>query len=368
MQKRIFFFIGTEAELIKVFPVIIECKKRKLEYKIIASGQNDIVNSKIFRKIDCGGVDIELSKEADIRKSTLGLIQWFLSTYMGAEKRIKTKFADTDFKNSLMVVHGDTVSTLMGAQIGKKIGLRVCHIEAGLRSHNFFNPFPEEIDRLLTSRRARMHFAPGKEAAENLNKAKGIVIDTKQNTLLDSLQFSLKIPASDNIKNILNQEYFVFIMHRQENLANKSFVTETLDKICKIAEERKCVIILHEITKNAFIKYGLLDKVNKNPNIISQPRVDYFDFMKILDSAEFVITDGGSNQEELFYMGKPCLIMRKTTERNEGIGENAVLFQGDLKELDSFARNYVKRKRKSVTPEVLPSAIVVNYLKKALKV
>ena len=79
--------------------------------------------------------------------------------------------------------------------------MRVCHVEAGLRSHNLFNPFPEEIDRLLTSRVARVHFAPGKEPLNNLRKAKGIVIDTQYNTILDSLMLSKSMPiVTDGLK------------------------------------------------------------------------------------------------------------------------------------------------------------------------
>lgn len=357
-----FFFIGTEAELIKVFPIIIECKERGLDYRIIASGQNDIVNSRIFKKINCGSVDLELSLESSIKKSAKGLLTWFMQTYSGATKKIRDAFPDVDFASSKIIVHGDTVSTLMGAWLGKKLGMTVCHVEAGLRSHNWFNPFPEEIDRMLTSRCARVHFTPGDEPTNNLKNVKGTVINTQQNTLLDSLQYSFNIPVESDVARFLDEDYFVFVLHRQENLTQKSFVCDVVDRVYALADKKKCVIILHEITKNAFIKFDLMEKLEKHPNIILQPRVDYFDFMKVLNNAKFVITDGGSNQEELYYMGKPCLIMRKTTERKEGLGINAELYDGDVTKISEMITKYEKMCTAPVTADVSPSEKIVSYL------
>ena len=336
MQIPVYFFIGTEAELIKVFPVIIECQNAGAACHIIASGQNDLRKSRILEFVKLNGKFIELSKEEDIQKSTVGLLKWFLNVKKKAPKIIRQHFDTDKLKGAKLVVHGDTVSTMMGALVGRKLGMRVCHVEAGLRSHNLFNPFPEEIDRLITGRFARLHFAPGNLPMKNLKNAKGKVVNTYQNTLLDSLEYSKNIPIKSDIAHILEQDYFVFVMHRQENLAVKRFVQDVVEEIVKISEKHKCVIVLHEITKNAFIKFILMDRLKENKNVILIPRMDYFDFMKLLQNAFFVITDGGSNQEELFYMNKPCLLMRKTTERNEGLGANARLFNGDASDIRTF--------------------------------
>ncbi len=365
-MTNLFFFLGTEAELIKIFPVIMEAKKRNLCYYIVSSGQNDIANSKILSTINCGSVNLELSSEKSIKKSAIGLLTWWIKTYNSALKQFYRAFPNIDFTNSKMIVHGDTVSTYMGALIGKKLGMTVCHIEAGLRSHNLLSPFPEEIDRLLTSRIARMHFAPGDEPSNNLKKAKGKVINTVQNTLIDSLDYSNSIPVEDEkIKAIINTDYFVFVMHRQENLVNKSFMTEVVKEVTKAARTKKCVILLHKITENAFIKFGLIDELKKNENIEMLPRVDYFDFMKLLQNSAFVITDGGSNQEELFYMNKPCLILRKTTERSEGLGINARLFNGDASDIDNFIKEIDDKKYiGGVINKKNPSKVIVDTLMK----
>lgn len=339
-MKSIYFFIGTEAELIKIFPVMMECQKAAAICHIIATGQNDISNSRIMELVNLNGKFVELSKETDIRKSAAGLLKWFLATKRKALRIIRRHFSENEITGASLVVHGDTVSTMMGALVGKKLGMQICHVEAGLRSHNLFNPFPEEIDRLVTSRYARVHFAPGDIPAANLKKVRGEVINTQQNTLIDSLRFSKDIPVKSDVANLLNEDYFVFVMHRQENLVSRAFVEAVVNQIAEGARNRKCVIILHKITENAFAKYGLLDGLKLNKNIVLQSRVDYFDFMKLLQNAKFVITDGGSNQEELYYMNKPCLIMRKTTERDEGLGKNARLFNGKADDIRSFVRDF----------------------------
>ncbi|SDB68228.1 UDP-N-acetylglucosamine 2-epimerase [Butyrivibrio sp. INlla16] len=361
--ERILFFVGTEAELIKLFPIMLELNNRGIRYRIIASGQNNIKSSLIFSKTDCEAINLELSLESNIKKSAVGLLQWWIDTYSGACAKIQHQFNNIDFKNSYMIVHGDTVSTYMGARIGRKLGMTVCHVEAGLRSHNLLSPFPEEIDRLLTSRIARVHFAPGTEACNNLSKVKGEIVNTKQNTLLDSLNYSRTIPVdNETIKGLIGEKYFVFVMHRQENLANPDFVRKVIKEIEEAAKKHKCVLLLHKITENTLKKLGIMESLKKNENIILIPRVQYFDFMKLLENSEFVITDGGSNQEELYYMQKPCLILRKVTERREGIGINARLFNGDPADIGHFISELGIFKSVSVSQEESPTKIIVDFL------
>ena len=363
MIKKVFFFLGTEAELIKIFPLILECKD-KFGIHIISTGQNNLNKSRIINEFDEITIDLELSLEENIKKNAMGLFIWYITTTNSALSKIRNYYRQTELKGEYLIVHGDTVSTLMGAVIGKKLGMTTCHVEAGLRSHNYFNPFPEEIDRILTSKRAYIHFAPGQVPCNNLKNSKGEVVNTEYNTIIDSLNYSLNIPCRDKIVNdlISNQKYFVFVMHRQENLMNKKFVKNILQRIQRISLKLHCVIILHKTTENTLINLRILEELKRNTNITLLQRLNYFDFMKLLNSSEFVITDGGSNQEELFYMGKPCLIIRKNTERNEGIGFNAILFDGNLNMLDNFSDNYKSYKSESLIANISPSKMICDYL------
>lgn len=366
-NRGIFFFIGTEAELIKLFPIILQCKENNVPYYIIASGQNDITVSRIVKELDLP-VDLELSREETIKKNAVGLFMWLVKTMKTAKKRIQNKFVDVRIEGSVMVVHGDTVSTVIGALLGRRLGMQVCHVEAGLRSHNFMNPFPEEIDRRITGKMSDYHFAPGEEPYQNLSKAKGIVIQTYYNTILDSLRYSKNMPVlSNGVIQLQGVSYFVFIMHRQENLLNKDFVQKVVYKVREHAKKRKCVLILHKLTELRFRELGLLDEIKQNSNFILLPRVEYFDFMKVLDQAEYVITDGGSNQEELYYMGKPCLILRKTTERKDGLGQNAVMFMNDLQSIDTFTERFEQYRKKPIRLEMSPSRIIYDTILSVLQ-
>lgn len=368
------FWVGTVAELIKVFTVIIEAKKRKLPCFIIGTGQNNLIDSDVLKACNDNKLDLLLSDPASIKKSALGLLMWFFKTYGHAKREFKKllKTGNINTKNTVTIVHGDTVSTLMGALIAKKYGIRLAHVEAGLRSFDLLHPFPEEIDRILTSKRVDYHFCPGVIAENNLYKAKvsGAVINTVYNTIYDGLQFANTRPFNAGLKKEIEKikgAYFVFVMHRQENVANTALFTQTIEKIIRTAEKTHCVFILHEITRLALERSGLLKKVS-NEHFTLLPRVEYFDFMKILYGAEFVITDGGSNQEELAYMGKPCLIMRTKTERQDGIGKNAVLCNNDFAVFDTFIEQYASYKQAPMAVPVSPSVCIVGKLQKGIDI
>src|SRR5581483_12192850 len=106
--------------------------------------------------------------------------------------------------------------------------------------------------------------------------------------------------------------------------------------------------VLHRLTKDFLNEQNLLKEIRANPHVVTVPRLPYFEFIKILSGSEFIATDGGSNQEEAYYLGKPCLILRNVTERVEGLGENALLAKGSNETMVNFVKNYKKYIRKSL--------------------
>lgn len=359
-NKCIYFFIGTEAELIKIFPIMFAIKEKGISIKVIATGQNDISKSNVLKQVHNSKVDIMLSSEAKIKKSAIGLIKWYVKTYFHARNVLKK---EQGLRNSILVIHGDTISTVMGAMLGHKLGMRVAHVEAGLRSFDYFNPFPEEFDRVITSRYAKLHFAPNQTAYNNLKKVKGEKFNTQHNSIVDSLVYSESVQTETDMVSKLNGEpYFVFVMHRQENLANREYFVTVVNQIIEIASKMKCVIILHEPTRVRLEQLNLLESLKNDENIITTPRVEYFDFMKLLKKCEFVITDGGSNQEELYYMGKPCLLLRKKTERYEGMGENVVMHKGNAGTITAFSSSYKSYEREPITIAESPSELIAEKL------
>ena len=361
MKKHIVFFIGTTAEYIKMFPVIENIKQNNIPYKIIASGQNEISLTDIAKETNLK-IDLQLSDEKSIVKNAFGLFSWWLKTLPKGIKLIKSTFVDVDLKRSIMVVHGDTISTTLGAITAKLLGMKSAHVEAGLRSKHLLTPFPEEIDRLVTSKIATYHFAPGlkpfNELPERYNK-----INTEFNTLVDALEYSKNIPCKDeNILNILNDDYCVFVCHRQENLMQHALVRQVVDSAINVSKRKKVVFIMHQITENTLKSLDLYASLEKEPQVVIMGRVEYFDFMKLLSNAQFVITDGGSNQEELSYLGVPTLIIRKFTEREEGLEKNVILSKGNIDMIEQFIQNYNDFKHNESTSEISPSKLISDKL------
>lgn len=371
MCPYVVFFIGTTAELIKLFTVIEQLKINGVPYKIIATGQNDLQDSDIVRKTNLK-IDLFLSSEKSIKKNAVGLFSWFFKTARTAKTQILNMLPDVDFNHSVMVVHGDTISTVMGGIVAKQLKMKLAHVEAGLRSGHIFSPFPEEIDRHIVSWLTDYSFAPGEWASCNLKKGfnkRQTIIDTTYNTICDALSFSERFPLeNEDVKNLINKNYAVFVMHRQENLMNKDLVNNLVSQALKTSEKMKVVFILHQITENTLNNLGLLNQLKKAVNVITVRRVEYFDFMKLLQNAEFVVTDGGSNQEELSYMGKPALIIRKSTERKDGLGNNISLFNGKFESINEFVENYNKYKRDRIIPEFSPSEKIAQTLSEVIAV
>lgn len=362
LKNKYYFFIGTTAELIKLFPVMKEFNDQGIDFKVIASGQNNIEDSELLKIAGVKNIDIILHK-GSIKQSATGLISWFWKTLNSGKKKLKTELLNVDKKNSYIIVHGDTVSTVMGALIAKKFRLKLAHIEAGLRSYNYLNPFPEEIDRVVVSHYTNISFCPNQWSVNNLKKQKAIKVNTLQNTLVDSLGIATSIKCEDvNLKR-LPKEYFVFVMHRQENLFNTKLVNFMIKKIKGAAKNKKCVFILHEPTKVTLQKLNLLKSLEENDNFILFPRLPYISFMKVLKNSNFIITDGGSNQEESYYFGKPCLILRKATERIEGLNENVILSDGIESEIEKFIFNPDAYRRDPIIPKVNPSKIITDFFK-----
>lgn len=365
-KKTYYFFIGTRAELIKLFPLIKLFNDNHHDFQVIASGQNDLTEDELFQLLKLEKKTIFLS-QTKITKTTQGVFFWWIKTFFHSFKILDKTTFKTD-QDKILIVHGDTVSTVMGAFLGKIYHAQIAHIEAGLRSFNIFSPFPEELDRVLTSHLTNTHFAPNQWAMQNLKNKKSYKYNTQQNTLLDSLRLTLKqnikTPLTDQLA---HQQFFIFVLHRQENLADEKFVKEiiklVIDKVN--STQLKCLFILHENTKQILIKHKLLDQLKNNSNIISTARLNYSELMKLISMSSFMVTDGGSNQEECYYFGKPCCILRSHTERIEGLKENVILSKKSIKIINDFFDNYQKNQ---ISPIInckeSPSKIIFEELTK----
>lgn len=356
------FIIGTEAELIKILPVFCHLKKQGIDYHFIATGQNNIFNSYLYDLFGLKQPDVVLDSGKPIL-TPLSMLWWFLCRLAVSLFRLNRIFKN-DLKG-IVVVHGDTVSTFLGALLGVLSGKKVAHIESGLRSWNLFDPFPEEICRRLVSRIADVNFCPGEWALNNLKKCNKVKINTRHNTLLDTLRLTLSLDHGERLSTQVPDEFFIFSLHRQENVFNRKKLKFLLESVLELAEKIQCLFILFSMTKKAIIDIGMYDQIARHPRIIVAARLEYPDFIQLLQRSRFIITDGGSNQEEAYYLGTPCLILRKRTERVEGLNSNCLLSGLDIELIKKFAANYTAYRQSPVEYRDSPSQTIVEELTRA---
>lgn len=348
--------LGTKAQLIKMAPIMVELKNQKIPYNFILTGQHKETMNKLLDNFKIKKPDYVLYSNKDIT----GIFQmgvWGMKILYKTLRNKKEIFKGD--KIGIVLVHGDTFSTLLGSLMGKVAGLKVGHVESGLRSHNLFNPFPEEITRILTFNLTNYYFCGSSWALGNVGKYKGKKVLTKENTLLDSLKLALKEQGKTKV-DIPNKKYAVVTVHRFENIFKKNKFEEIIKIVEEMSKKIKVLFILHPPTKKKLEEYGFMARLKRNKNIELRPRYDYFEFVKLINKSEFVVSDGGSNQEECFYLGKPCLLLRNETERKEGIGKNVVLSKFDDKLIKGFIKDYKKYKIKMFGSKVSPSKIIVD--------
>jgi UDP-N-acetylglucosamine 2-epimerase (non-hydrolysing) len=344
---KLWFVLGTAAELIKIYPLIREAGARGIPWKIVSTGQSPVGLVKQAADFAISPADLiaPVKSSRDLESSAAAL-KWFTMAW-------RTKPAWYD--GGLLVVHGDTLSTLVGAHWGEALSADVVHVEAGLRSPHLLSPFPEEINRRLVSKLAKFHMAPGPRAAENLREAgieKGIV-DTGGNTLADAIRM-FAAPSE------ARGDFALVNIHRFENLRSPAKWKSILRTVEKAATGRPLIWVLHPQTK-AKIKPKWRAKMEAS-GVTFTDRLPFSVFIKQLSEAAFLISDGGSNQEECSYLGVPCLLMRNESERDEGLGENNILSRFDDEVIGRFLENPRAHARPPRWPARSPSAVIMDAL------
>jgi UDP-N-acetylglucosamine 2-epimerase (non-hydrolysing) len=363
----VFIVYGTTGELIKLIPLITELKRKNQCYTVAFVQQEEQLQ-KFFKayphipKPDLWLVNGYRYRDLDKFPQ---MAVWLIKARLAFARHKKTIIAAAHKNRSknIVLVHGDTVTTVFGGYVAKKLKFKLGHIEAGLRSFNIFHPFPEELDRRIVSKMAKVHFAPGTVPTENLRNArvKGEIIDTKINTVYDSIKFAARQdPAVDLGK--LPSKYGIVSIHRNELLINKKVFTQTLKTLSEYAEKRHMVFLQHPITLARIESLGLSHLLEDRFTYV--PKLDYFSFMKLLNGADFVVTDSGGLQEECTYLNIPCMVHRKATERMEGLDEGLVqLSYYNDTTLRNFLENPDALRQKHPVKPKSPTGVILKYLK-----
>lgn len=353
------FFTGTAAELIKLYPLIHLARDRGHKVRVIASGQsreNFLMQYRDFALPESELVNL-LESDGDLENAGSAM-RWFLRALFTPLKHFRELLLTGD--KSFLVVHGDTLSTLAGAWLGRKARIPVVHIEAGLRSTSLFNPFPEEITRRLVSRLAAIHMAPDAAAENNLRKAgvKGTIVNTGGNTLLDAVLLS-----GESGKNALPSGPFALVnVHRFENLNSVSRWRVIVDTVVKAAGKLPLVFVTHPQTRAKLQVDGESTRLLTEAAIEIRDRMPFSAFIALLKRAQFLISDGGSNQEECSYLGKPCLLLREATERHEGLDGCCVLSRFDSAVIAGFLADPQRFQRPAIDEKSSPTGKILDHL------
>lgn len=296
-------------------------------------------------------------------KTVLEAARWFLINVWLALFRPallrRRLFSD---RPGYCVIHGDTPSTLLGLLMAKRVGKTVVHLEAGLRSFKLFRPFPEEIIRIICMHFSDILIAPSDWAEQNLRrmKVRGKIINVGQNTNVEALYYALERGRPDPA---ITRPYCVVTMHRVETILSEARLRFVLQVIRRIARDMTVVFVRHDPTEKKLADFGLQAELDSIAGVVQRRLLPHPDFVHLIANAEFVVTDGGSIQEECFYLDRPCLVMRSETERQEGLDCNVVMGAFDWPTIEGFLASYRGKVRGGRVENLAPSRLISQSLR-----
>jgi UDP-N-acetylglucosamine 2-epimerase (non-hydrolysing) len=351
---------GTTGELIKLAPVLLRLDERGHEYVLATTGQQVEQIPGFLEQLGLRQPDLWLARGSGSRDLRVNsdIPGWFgrvVRSYTRHRARLRRSLAHGPGE-PLVLVHGDTMTTVLASAIGRSLRVPVAHIEGGLRSFDYRHPFPEELNRKLATALAAIHYAPGEWAASNLRR--GVVVDTGSNTIRDSLRL---VPDGEPPFALSAGEFGIASLHRFELLKGRELLTQTLELLADAARRLPLLFIGHSVTDAAVERFGL-GRFFDSSRLIHTPRLRFFEFVRAERRSAFVVTDSGGSQEECYYLDLPCLVHRVKTERREGLGENAVLSGMHADVLGDFLRDPSRFRRTTPLPVASPSDVIVGDL------
>lgn len=325
---RIMTIFGTRPEAIKMAPVIIELKNNpKFEVSVCVTAQHREMLDQItdWFKIEVD-YDLNLMKDnqfiSDVTASALRKIEEILSIE----------------KPDMVLVQGDTTTAFVGALAAFYQKIPVGYLESGLRTWNKYNPFPEEVNRVLISHIADLHFAPTKTSEKNLlleNISKDKIVITG-NTVIDALHTTIKKHDKNtleqgDVKIDLRKKFILVTAHRRENLGLPlKHICQAIKEVAKDLKIDADVII--PVHKNPNVRGMVFAILRDIPNVHLIEPLDYEVFCNVMAKSYLILTDSGGVQEEAPSLGKPVLVLRETTERPEAVEAGTVKLIGTDKD------------------------------------
>ena len=322
-HMKILVIFGTRPEAIKMAP-LVQRLRLDLEVKVCVTGQHREMLDQVLELFQ-----ITPEYDLNLMKPDQNLANLTGEVINGVTQILQEE------KFDWVLVQGDTTSTMAGAMAAFYQKVPVGHVEAGLRTYNLDSPFPEELNRQLTSRMALLHFAPTDNSKQNLIKEgfseKNISITG--NTVIEALRWVLKHSVSEEalLTTDLRQSRVILVTgHRRENFG------DGFQQICEalrtIAQQKPDVQIVYPVHLNPNVREPVNRILSNLPNLHLLEPLEYPQFVHLMNQSYLILTDSGGVQEEAPSLGKPVLVMRDTTERPEGVDAGTVKLVGSIQQ------------------------------------
>lgn len=337
MKKiKVMTIFGTRPEAIKMAPLVKELSKREnIESVVCVTAQHREMLDQVLHVFD-----IKPDYDLNIMKKGQTLSEITTSALNKIDKVIK------NVKPHIILVHGDTTTTLAGSLAAFYNKVCVGHVEAGLRTYDKYSPYPEEVNRQIVGVIADMHFAPTDKSKENLlreGKDSSNIFVTG-NTAIDALKFTIKEDYENEILNkVKNKKIILLTAHRRENLGKN--MINMFRAIKKIVDEFEFIQVIYPIHLNPEVRKIANDVFGENSQVNIIEPLEVIDFHNFLNKSYIIMTDSGGIQEEAPSLGKPVLVLRDTTERPEGIEAGTLKLAGTNEDdIYKFAKELITDK------------------------
>lgn len=323
MPKKICMVFGTRPEAIKMAPVIKELQKAGdcFSLRVVVTAQH---REMLDQVLDLFGI------RADYDLNIMQPGQSLPDLACRILSRLTPVFARE--RPDLVMVHGDTATTFLGALAAFYLQIPVAHVEAGLRTYRPYSPFPEEMNRRLTGALAAYHFAPTRTAAENLlaERVPPAAVMVTGNTVIDALlavaaRPDLKIPRA--VADIPAGEKVILVTtHRRENLGEP--LRRIYSALRLLLADFPGLWVVFPVHRNPLVRKAAKEILGDLSRVRLLPPLEYGSFVALMRRADLVLTDSGGIQEEAPALGKPVLVLRDTTERPEAVRAGTVRLVG----------------------------------------
>jgi UDP-N-acetylglucosamine 2-epimerase (non-hydrolysing) len=357
------FVYGTTGELIKIAPLMHALQAHGMWPLTLTTGQQVQQIPAFLEDMRLPAPDLWLARghrggDLERKAEIPGWAATVARNVMSHRTELRRRLA-SDGNRPLVVVHGDTMTTVLGALIGRTLGADVAHVEAGLRSGYWRDPFPEELNRRIAARIAKLHLAPGETAVANLRRERvtGQIIDTHSNTITDSLR--LAADAQPGVEPP-DEPFGIVSLHRFELIERSGAFQEVLETLFEHSRRQPLLFIDHSTTAEAITRHGFERFFDDRFRRI--PRLRYTPFIALLKHARFLVTDSGGSQEECARLGIPCVIHRALSERQDGLGANVLLSGMDVGVVRQFLADPERLRVPPVLGEASPTETIIEAL------